>query len=197
MKKIILLAAIVAFFWQVMGCRIGSFKSASAALVAEDTKLPKDIYKLSTDAKKPADAPAVTFSHVNHSTKNYSLDGTKTIACAECHHTNQPAAEAAKHPPLKTAFPADRATTLTAAFLKAPNEEVLTCRSCHAQEGAKPKTIAENPKVTYEGDTDATVLTNEEAYHRNCNSCHDQAVELRKNLKIPTSQQCTACHTGH
>ena len=40
------------------------------------------------------------------------------------------------------------------------------------------------------------VLTNEEAYHRNCNSCHDQAAEARKGLKIPTSQECLKCHTG-
>ena len=70
------------------------------------------------------------------------------------------------------------------------------CRACHAQEGDKPKLLDANPQVTYEGDTDATVLTNEEAYHRNCNSCHDQAVEARKGLKIPTSQECLKCHTG-
>lgn len=196
MKKIIALAAIVAFLVLVTGCHMPSLKSGSTSLIVEDSKLPKDVYKLSTDAKKPADAPAVTFSHVNHSTKNYSPDGTKPIGCVECHHTNQPAVEAVKHPPLKTAWPADRTTTLTAAFLKEPKEEVLTCRSCHAQEGAKPKTVPENPKVTYEGDTDATVLNNEEAYHRNCNSCHDQALELRKTLKMPSSQQCKACHTG-
>ena len=56
----------------------------------------------------------VTFSHVKHNGGTYSIDGTGPIGCVECHHTAQPAAELAKHPPLKTAWPADRTTTLTA-----------------------------------------------------------------------------------
>ncbi|MCA1593988.1 MAG: hypothetical protein LC754_15315 [Acidobacteria bacterium] len=95
MKKIIVLATFVVFAGQMSGCHLPSLKSGSASLIAEDSKLPKEVYKLATDAKKPADAPAVTFNHANHSTKNYSIDGTKPIACIECHHTDQPAAEAA------------------------------------------------------------------------------------------------------
>ena len=52
----------------------------------------------------------VKFSHLDHVTKNRSIEGGK-IECIECHHTAQPAAEAAKHPPLKTVWPADRTTT--------------------------------------------------------------------------------------
>ncbi len=165
--------------------------------MAFDGRMPKDDYLLSVDAKKKKDGAPAPFSHLNHTTKNYSPDGTKPIACVECHHAEQPAAEAAKHPPLKTAYPADRTTTLAADLLakdpKAP--DVVGCRSCHAQAGDKPKLLPENPKVTYEGDTDPTVLDNEEAYHRNCNTCHDQAAENRK-IKAPTSQQCVQCHTG-
>ncbi|HVF55453.1 MAG TPA: cytochrome c3 family protein [Pyrinomonadaceae bacterium] len=198
MKLFIVVATFVCYVGIISGCNPATLTKGSASLVAFDGRVPKETYKLSTNAKKPSDAPVVTFNHANHSTKNYSVDGTKTIGCTECHHTDQPAAEAAKHPPLKTAHPADRTTTLTADLLskdaKAP--DVVACQSCHAQEGAKPKIGAEIPKVTYEGDTDATVLTNEIAYHRNCNTCHDLAAEARKNLKLPTSQQCAECHTG-
>lgn len=198
MKLFIALSALIFWLALTFGCNVASLTKGSASLTAFDGRTPKDVYKLSANAKKPADAPTVPFSHLNHSTKNYSIDGTKPIGCAECHHTDQPASEAAKHPPLKTAWPADRTTTLTAELLakdaKAP--DVVACQSCHAQEGAKPKLFAEIPKITYEGDTDATVLDNEEAYHRNCNVCHDQVAETRKNVKLPTSQQCAECHTG-
>jgi hypothetical protein len=182
----------------VVACNSSSLKSVSAELSAQGGQAPKDEYKLSTDSKKDkAKSIAVTFSHVNHTTKNYSVDGTKPIGCVECHHTDQPAAEAAKHPPLKSAIPADRTATLTAETVKDPKTpEVHTCRSCHAQEGDKPKLLAAIPEVTYEGDTDPTTLTNEEAFHRNCNSCHDQAVEKRKGINAPSTNECAKCHTG-
>ena len=170
--------------------------SGTASLTAQGAKQPKDEYKLSTDAKKPKGLP-VPFSHVNHATKNYSVDGTKPIGCVECHHTDQPAAEAAKHPPLATAHPADRTVTLTAETVKdAKTPEVATCRSCHAQDGQTPKIGTAIPEYTAEGESDPTVLTNEEAFHRNCAGCHDAAADARKNVKAPTSQQCTDCHTG-
>ena len=197
MKLLTVSAALACLLCVVVACNSPALRSGAGALVA-DGKTPQDTYKLSTDSKKDkAKSLPLTFNHLNHATKNYSIDGTKTIACVECHHTDQPAAEAAKHPPLKTAYPADRTVTLTAETAKDPKTpDVDNCRACHAQAGEKPKLLAENPKVTYEGDTDATVLDNEEAYHRNCNSCHDQAVEARKGLKIPTSQECLKCHTG-
>ena len=179
------------------GCRVSGLRSVPAALTAPDARVPKDTYRLSVDAKKPSDAPPAPFSHLNHSTKNYSADGTRLIACVECHHTEQPASAAAKTPPLKTAHPADRTTTLTADLLaKDPQApDVVACRACHAQEGVKPKLLAANPIVTYDGDTDPTILDNEEAYHRNCNICHDQVAERKKEFKI-TSQKCAECHTG-
>lgn len=196
--KLFIASATLACFLCVLGCNSNALRSGSASLAAEGGQVPKDEYKLSTDSKKDkAKSIAVTFSHVNHATKNYSVDGTKLIGCVECHHTDQPAAEAAKHPPLKSGHPADRTVTLTAETAKdAKTPKVETCRTCHAQEGDKPKIGDAIPEVTYEGDTDPTVLTNEEAYHRNCNGCHDAAVEARKIKTAPTNNECIKCHTG-
>lgn len=199
MKLCITLVALTCYLVLAFGCNTSSLKSASASLSAViDGRVPKDDYLLSTNAKKPDEAPPVPFSHANHANKNYSIDGTRPITCVECHHTDQPASEAAKNPPLKSAFPADRTTTLTADLLqkdpKAP--DVLGCQACHAQEGSKPRSWPEMPKILYEGDTDPTYLNSEEAYHRNCNSCHDQVAELRPKAKLPTSKQCAECHSG-
>jgi hypothetical protein len=196
--KLLIVSVALAGFLCVVGCNSAALKSGSASLTAQGGQAPKDEYKLSTDSKKDkAKSLSVPFSHLNHSTKNYSVDGTKPISCAECHHTDQPAAEAAKHPPLKTAYPADRTVTLTAETAKdAKTPAVQACRACHSQEGEKPKLMDAIAEVTYEGDSDPTVLTNEEAYHRNCNSCHDQAVEKRKIATAPTSNECIKCHTG-
>src|ERR1043165_4595365 len=196
--KLLIASAALACFLCVLGCNSGALRSASAALAAQGGQVPKDQYTLSTDSKKDkSKSLAVPFSHVNHATKNYSPDGTKPIGCVECHHTDQPAAEAAKHPPLKTGYPADRTSTLTAETAKDPKTpKIDSCRACHVQEGDKPKIGDAIPEVTYEGDTDPTVHTNEEAYHRNCNGCHDQAVELRKLKTAPTTNECVKCHTG-
>ena len=196
--KLLIASVALAFFLCVTACNSSALKSGSASLTAQGAQAPKDEYKLSTDSKKDkAKSLAVTFSHVNHATRNYSVDGTRPIGCAECHHTDQPAAEAAKHPPLKSAYPADRTVMLTAETAKdAKTPKVETCRACHAQDGAKPKLSDAIPEVTYEGDTDPTILTNEEAFHRNCNSCHDAAVEKRKIKTAPTTNECAKCHTG-
>jgi len=75
----------------------------------QNGRKPKEVVVLGTEAK----LGVVKFSHLDHITKNRSVEGAK-IACIECHHTAQPASEAARHPPLKTVWPADRTTTLTA-----------------------------------------------------------------------------------
>jgi cytochrome c553 len=197
MKHLIVSATLIGYLVIVFGCNGSLLRDGAASLAVVDGRTPKDVYELSADSKKP-DGAIVIFNHLNHSTKNYSIDGTKPIACAECHHTDQPAAEAAKKPPLKTAYPADRTTTLTADLMtkdpKAP--EVLGCRACHAQAGTKPRIGAAIPEVVYEGDTDAMVLDNEKAYHNNCNACHDAVAEARPTVKIVTSKQCKECHTG-
>ena len=196
MKLFLVLAAAVGCLALAAGCNSFDARSGTASLVF-DGRTPQKEYVLSKDAKNPKKAAAVPFNHENHSTKNYNVEGTGPIACIECHHTDQPAAEAAKHPPLKTADPADRTTTLTAETITdAKTPPVRGCRDCHAQEGDKPKFGDAIPEVTYEGDTDPTVLTNEEAYHRNCNTCHDAATQQRKLTTAPTGNECLKCHSG-
>jgi hypothetical protein len=131
----------------------------------------------------------VPFDHVTHSTKNYNPEGTAVLACTECHHTDQPAS--ALKPPLKTS---ERDVVLTAALLEAADSKpVKSCRACHLQSGDDSGTI---PTVTYPGKTTPTKLTNEVAYHQNCNLCHDKAIAARPALKgkVPGSNDCLPCH---
>ena len=131
----------------------------------------------------------VAFNHENHTTKNYSVDGKTVIACVECHHTDQPAS--ALQAPLKTS---ERAVALTAKLLEAPDTKAVKgCRACHLQAGDDSASI---PSVTYAGKTTPTKLTNEVAYHMNCNVCHDKAIAARPALKgkIPGSNDCLTCH---
>ncbi|HEY6232656.1 MAG TPA: cytochrome c3 family protein [Pyrinomonadaceae bacterium] len=131
----------------------------------------------------------VAFNHENHATKMYSIDGKTVIACVECHHTDQPAT--ALQAPLKTS---ERDVALTAKLLEAADAKpVKSCRVCHLQPGDDSATI---PSVTYAGKTVATKLTNEVAYHTNCNVCHDKAIAARPALKgkIPGSNDCLNCH---
>ena len=195
--KLFIVSAALTCFALVTACNSGALRGGAASLAVQAQTM-KDEYKLSTDSKKDkAKSLPLTFSHLNHSTKNYSVDGKSVVGCVECHHTDRPAAEAATHPPLKTADPADRTTTLTAETIKDSKTPVVRgCRDCHAQEGEKPKFGDAIPEVTYEGDTDPTVLTNEEAYHRNCNTCHDAATQQRKLTTAPTGNECLKCHSG-
>lgn len=131
----------------------------------------------------------VAFSHENHSTKPYNPDGKSVLACVECHHTDQPAADL--KPPLKTS---GRTVVLTTASLAAADAKpVKSCRACHLQAGDDSSPI---PAVTYPDKPTPTKLTNEIAYHTNCNICHDKAIAARPPLKgkIPRSSDCAACH---
>ena len=160
---------------------------------AQDVKKPPEVITLGAEAK----LGPVKFNHLDHITKNHSPDGTKPIACVECHHTAQPSAEAVKHPPHKTVWPADRTTTLTAESLaKDPNMTVFICTDCHARADQKPKLIPETPRLKFEGATEETIMTNQQAFHRNCGGCHDDAVKARPALDPapPTSKKCVACH---
>ena len=134
----------------------------------------RTIITLGTEAK----LGTIKFSHVDHTTKNRSIEGSK-IACIECHHVAQPAADAAKHPPLKTAWPADRTTTLTAElFEKDPSAAgVAACRDCHARAETKPKLLPEIPQIKLEVGTELITLVNQQAFHRNCAGCHDEIVK--------------------
>ena len=150
-----------------------------------------DVVKLALEHK----LGSVTFSHTNHTTRNYSIDGAGPITCVECHHVEQPASDVAKHPPLKTAWPADRTTTLTAESIKDANTPAVTrCRDCHARKDEKPKLMPAIPEIKHEGSTALISLTNQQAFHRNCAGCHDEAVKQRPTAKAPRTVQCVACH---
>lgn len=191
MKRTTALATLLIGAGLLTGSYASTFFSGAPSAAQEARKLP-DVMKLAPDSK----LGPVSFSHTNHTTKNYSLDGTGPIACIECHHTAQPASEVAKRPPLKTAWPSDRTTTLTAELIeKDPKAaEVIACRSCHAKQGEKPSLLPEIPKIKHEGSAAIITLTNQQALHRTCGGCHDDAIKLRQNIKAPPTQKCMSCH---
>jgi hypothetical protein len=187
MKALIILAAFICATLMVF-----SGSNATRDVAAQSQKIP-DVIVLAKEAK----LGQVTFNHLKHVTEKRSPDGNSQLACTDCHHTAQPAAEAAKHPPHKTAFPADRTTTLTAELLdKDPATVVNACTDCHARADQKPKLLPEIPSVKFEGAAEVTVMTNQQAFHHNCGTCHDEAVKARPALDPapPTSKKCTACH---
>jgi len=131
----------------------------------------------------------VAFNHENHSIKKYSPDGQSVLTCVECHHTDQPAASL--KPPLKTS---ERAVALTTeAIAAADAKPVKSCRACHLQAGDDSAPL---PAVQYPDKPTPTKLTNEVAYHVNCNLCHDKAIAARPALKgkVPGSNDCLPCH---
>jgi len=131
----------------------------------------------------------VAFNHENHAAKNYNPEGTAPLTCVECHHTDQPAANL--KPPLKTS---ERAVVLTAAVLAAADAKaVKSCRACHLQAGDDSAPL---PTVKYPDKPAPTKLTNEVAYHLNCNLCHDRVIAARPTLKgkVPGSNDCIPCH---
>ena len=159
-------AAIVVGSNSALTARPGSSKRKQSA--AKGSSAGKD-----SQSDKYGEAP---FNHETHSTKNYSIDGKSVIACVECHHTDQPAASLKA--PLKTS---ERTVALTTALLAtADAKPVKSCRACHLQAGDDS---AEMPAVTYEGKPAPTKLTNEVAYHMNCNVCHDKSIAARPALK--------------
>src|SRR6185437_4992161 len=159
MKVIALLATCL--FAIVLVSNPSRFNSDASA----QGKKPPETIVLAKEAK----LGPVTFNHLKHITEKRSADGTKQIECVECHHTAQPVSEAAKHPPHKTAWPADRTTTLTADLLKDPNAPaVVVCTDCHARAEEKPKLLPEIPTLKVEGAAEPLVLNNQQAFHRNC-----------------------------
>lgn len=184
-KLLILIVALGCLAVIVVGS--GSAFSGQQEIPKESKTLPKEVV-LDKDSQSDKYGE-VPFNHENHSTKNYSIDGKSPIACVECHHTDQPAS--ALQPPLKTS---ERPVPLTAKLLEAADAKpVKTCRACHLQAGDDSAPI---PTVTYTGKTTPTKLTNEVAYHLNCNICHDKAIAARPALKgkIAGSNDCLPCH---
>ena len=161
---------------------------AAASMLVKSKVEPKEVI-LSKDSKDPKGKP-VLLTHENHATKNYSEDGKSVMACTVCHHTDQP--KSALTGVLKTS---ERDAVLTSALLKDDKAApVKTCRECHAQAGQKPAEWPAIPTVKYPDEDDATTLTNDEAYHRNCNTCHDTVKKRDPATKAPTT--CAGCHNG-
>jgi cytochrome c553 len=187
-----LFAILTVFIFSIVLLAIAPTRGVNVS--AQEGKKPPDTMVLAKEAK----LGPVAFNHIDHITKNRSADGTKPIACVECHHTAQPAAEAVKHPPHKTVWPADRTTTLTAELLeKDPSAPAVNiCTDCHARAETKPKLLPEIPQLKFEGSEEPTVLNNQQAFHRACGTCHDAAVKARPDLAPPppTSKKCVACH---
>ena len=186
MRKLLILIAVLSCLAVITVVR-SSALSATQDIPKESKVQPKQV-TLGKDSQSDKYGE-VPFNHENHSTKNYSIDGKTVIACVECHHTDQPASALAA--PLKTS---ERATALTAALLQAADTKpVKGCRACHLQAGDDSAPL---PAVTYTGKTTPTKLTNEVAYHTNCNICHDKAIAARPALKgkVPGSNDCLPCH---
>jgi Cytochrome c7 and related cytochrome c len=187
MKLLIVLATAGLYLSLLLVADPASTIAVSTAQEQASKAQPKDVL-LAKDSQSDKYGE-VAFSHTNHSTKNYSIDGKSVIGCVECHHTDQP--KAALKPPLVTS---ERDVVLTAAVLEdAKSAPVKTCRACHLQAGDDSKPM---PTVTYPGKTAPEKLNNEIAYHTNCNTCHDAAIKVRADLKgkIPGTNDCAKCH---
>ncbi len=159
--------------------------NTSTAPTSGGKKIPKD-FTLGRDSQSEyGEAP---FDHDNHAFKNYSPDGKSVVGCVECHHTDQP--KSALKSPLVTS---ERDVILTIEVWQKSNQKVSGCRDCHFQDGNVPdgKTM---PTIPGKDDLDNRV-----AYHINCNTCHDAAHALRKDIKarnktFATSRDCAVCH---
>jgi len=192
MKRFVaLMTVFLLLVFAIAEYRTGSGLPGIEPVLAQDEiKMPETII-LGKDSK----LGQVKFNHVSHNGGTYSIAGTGPIACLECHHTAQPAPELAKLG-LKTAWPADRSTTLTLElFNKDPKAAgVAACRSCHAPAGTVPKLMDKIPEMKHESSTAIISLTNQQAMHRNCAGCHTEVAKQNKAQKGPTTMQCTACH---
>ena len=191
MRTNVLISVLVLFVAVMFGFVIFGPTNPANAQAADEKKMP-EIIMLGKDAK----LGQVAFSHVKHNGGAYSIVPGQKIDCVSCHHTAQPASELAKHPPLRTAFPADRTTTLTQeVFDKDPKTAVqATCRDCHAREGMKPNKIDAIPQIKHESSPAIITMTNMNAFHRACTSCHAEARKTNPAAKGPIQVQCVMCH---
>jgi hypothetical protein len=153
-------------------------------VAAGDQSIPSN-FTLGT--KSVAVHGEVAFNHENHAFKMYSPDGKSMVGCTVCHHTDQP--KSALKPPLITS---EREVALTLESWKASSQKkVNTCASCHFQKGEVP----DGKTMPVVGETE---YNNEEAYHKNCNECHDAAAKARPELNgkpgFATTTGCFICH---
>ncbi|CAN5550748.1 hypothetical protein BH10ACI3_BH10ACI3_27730 [soil metagenome] len=189
-KQLILIAAILMLGGMVIFTANLTATHSNAKRV-DDTKMP-DVITLAKDAK----LGPVTFNHAKHNGGAYTITPGTPIACTTCHHTARPAADIVKNPPLKTAWPADRTTTLTAElFAKDPKAAgAAACRDCHARTADKPKLMDTIPEVKHEGSAALIKLDNQQAFHRTCAGCHSEVKKTVPTTKGPIQTQCMMCH---
>jgi len=201
LAKLIVISGIALGGAAMFACSGGKAKTESALIATADTPTPpaatgdKSIQKNFTLSADSADEHGdVAFDHDSHAFKPYSPDGKSVIGCVECHHTDQP--KSALKPPLLTS---ERDVTMTIETWKASTQKVNNCRTCHFQEGSVPEGKTQpSAKYTDGGKTTTKDLTNQLAYHINCNTCHDAAFAARPELKkkpgFSTSKDCMVCH---
>ena len=159
-----------------------------------DSKFPKT-FTLAQDSQ--SDEGAVAFDHEAHAFGNRSPDGKSVMGCVECHHTEQP--KSALKPPL---FTSERDSVLTLDLWKTTTQKVSECRACHFQKDNVPAG-KKMPTSTFEqgGKTKVKEVTNQLAFHVNCNTCHDAAAKARPELKtkpgFATKNDCAKCHKSN
>ena len=185
MKKKIFIILLVVFGFAGLTAQSYLQTNAQQAPPVNAQQTPPEIVILGETAK----LGKVTFNHLNHTTKNFNLEGTGPIKCIQCHHVEQPAGDGVKFP-----FPADRTVTLSADTIKdAATPKVSNCRSCHTAKDGKPTLVAEIPQIKNDRG-EAVIMTNQQAFHRNCASCHDQVLKVRPTATAPGTMKCMMCH---
>ncbi len=192
MKKNTTLTIIAAMLAMAIVFLVSDLASTHSSAQKADPPTMPDVVMLGKDAK----LGTVTFNHAKHNGGTYRVDPASPINCTTCHHTARAAADIAKTPAMKTAWPADRTTTLTLdLFQKDPVAAgVAACRDCHARTGDKPKLIAAIPELKPDGAKAVVTLNNQQAFHRSCTGCH---TDVKKNVpltKAPQAMQCMMCH---
>jgi len=153
---------------------------------------PFILSKDSNDPKWGEMKPEMTFDHSKHNTDvKHTLDGKTPNECVYCHHTEQPMPAAGK-PYLKKS---ERSEVLTTAQLESSKQPVNSCRKCHFQEASEETSEFPPKGVTYPKEMakpPSGKLTNDNAYHIKCISCHEAAMKRDPTLKAP--QACADCH---
>jgi hypothetical protein len=181
---LVAMAGVIAFFG------IG-WNFAGGVSLAQEVKTIPEVITLANESP----LGKVAFSHLKHNDGTYKV-ADKPIACITCHHTAQPVAEVVKRDGFKTAWPADRTTTLTLeVFQKDPAAAgIAKCRDCHARNKETPKLLPAIPQIKYGTSSSAIDLPNQTAFHRACTSCHAEMKKANPDFKGPTAAQCTMCH---
>ncbi len=167
--------------------------TSGKAIPNESTTQPDKPIILAKDSDDPKSGelkPEAAFDHVKHSTLPlYGADGKSVAACVDCHHTDQPSST------IGFLKKFERKEVLTTAQLTASKEPVKSCRACHFQPSAEETDEYPPASVTYPADMKrppSGKLTNDIAYHLNCNTCHETAKKRDPKNKAPVT--CDDCH---